>query len=89
MLNRDFLRAIFRGSKKLLKQEEVKKITVPRYDELSVKNIYPMVKEDAEIMIYLPDVLPKGKLPERTYFFNIFNTVRHCRLVDMIAHANK
>ena len=89
MLNRDFLKAIFRGSKKLLKQQEVKKIVVPRYDELSVKNIFPMVKDDPEIMIYLPATLPKGKLPERTYFFNVFNTVHHERLVKIIEHANK
>ena len=48
---------------------------MPRYDELSVVRLYPKFKADPEIMAYLPDRLPKGRLPDREYLFNILNTV--------------
>ena len=75
MVNKDFLRQVFVEEKKLLPLSDVKWIQMPRYDELSVVNLYPKFKADAEIMAYLPDRLPKGRLPDREYLFNIVNTV--------------
>ena len=34
------IKSIFKEEKKLLKLSEVKQIQVPKYDELSVKNLY-------------------------------------------------
>ena len=49
MLNKDFLKQILSGQKKLLAVNEVRYINVPLYDELSVKSIYPMVKDRPEM----------------------------------------
>ena len=75
MLNKDFLRQILADQKSLLKLNEVERIEVPKYEELSVLNLYDKFKEDADLMRYFPDRLPKNRLPDRTYFFNILNTV--------------
>ena len=40
MMNKDFLKQIFANEKKLMKLSELKTVNVPKYDELSVKNVY-------------------------------------------------
>ena len=88
MLNRDFLKAIIEGKKRLLKATAVKRVSVHHFEELLVKNIFPRVKDEPEVMVFLPDKLPKGKLPDRQYFFNVLNTVRQEYVSELIAHAN-
>ena len=89
MVTKDFLRQILAEDKQLLKMSEVKQVNIPKFDELSVKNLFPKFKEDADVMSYLPDRLPSGKLPDRTYFFNVLNTVRPEYVKEMVEHANK
>jgi hypothetical protein len=55
------LKAVLAGDKKLLKMAELKPINAPFYDEISVKNIYPRVKDDGTVSQYLPDNLPAGR----------------------------
>lgn len=69
--------------------EDLRQINIPKYDELSVKNIAPRFNEDAAVMRFLPDRLPKNKLPDRTYFFNVLNTVHSDYCQQIVAHANK
>ena len=74
MMNKDFLKEVFAEEKAMLELKEVKWINVPLYDELSVVNIWPMTKENKQIMRFFPNKLPKGRVPDRVYFFNILNT---------------
>ena len=74
MINKDFLKEVFAEEKALLELKEVRWINVPLFDELSVINIWPMTKEDKQMMKYFPNKLPKGRVPDREYFFNILNT---------------
>ena len=74
-VNRDFVRAVLLGEKKLLKVSEKRSINVPKYDELGVKHIYPKFKRDPEVMQYLQDSYPKDRYPDREYFFTVLNTV--------------
>ena len=67
---------------------DLKPITVPKYDELSVVNLLPKVKDNVEIMQYFPDRLPRNKTMSRDYFFNILNTKYPVYLKKMIDHAN-
>ena len=39
VVNKDFLKAVLGGKKQLMKKEQVAKINVPHYDELSVKKL--------------------------------------------------
>ena len=71
----DFLRQVLSEEKQLMPLSSVKLVTVPNYDELSVKNLWPHMKQIAEFMKYFPDKIPQGRLPAREYFFNIMNSI--------------
>ena len=88
-MTKDHLKAILAGKKQLLKKADVNYVTVTKYDEISVKAMWPMLKKDPVFMSYFPDKLPKGKGPPREYFFNILNTLHPKYLQQMMAHANK
>ena len=89
LVNKDFLKDVLVGKKQLLKKAEVKDITVPHYDELSVKALYPQFKKDPIFMSYFPDKYPVGKAPPRDYFFNILNTLHPEYLQQIMNHANE
>ena len=63
---------------------ELKSVNVPKFDELSVKNIFPLIRQDAEVMKYFPDDYPKGREPDRTYTFNVLNTLRNLYVQEII-----
>ena len=46
MVNKDFFKEVLTEEKDLLELKEVSWINVPLFDELSVINIWPMMKED-------------------------------------------
>ena len=58
------------------------------YDELSVKKLYPKFLDDDEVMKYLPDPRQDGRKPDRTYFFNLLNTLKPEYMRNIIQHAN-
>jgi len=53
-----FVRKYLKGEKHLLTKAELKECKdMPRFDELSVDKVYDLVKEDKEVLSYLPDKL--------------------------------
>ena len=88
-INRDFLRQVLKGEKSLLPKSACKFVNVPMYDELSVKNVYPKFKNDTQVMQFLQDTYPRDRLPDRTYFFTVLNTMHPNYVSKMIAHANE
>ena len=89
MVNKDFLKEVLTEDKSLLRLDEVSRINVPLYDELSVINIWPMMKQDKKFMLYFPSKMAKGRVPDREYFFNILNTIQPAYLQNLIKHANE
>ena len=89
VFTKDHLKAVLKGDKQLLKKAEVKYITVPMYEELSVKAIYPLMQKDPDFCSYFPSKYPVGKGPPREYFFNILNTLQPEYLGELMAFANK
>ena len=87
--NRDFLRAVLKGDKKLLKLSECKFINVPKYDELGVNNIWPKFKRDEQFMKHFQDEYAKNRLPDRTYFYTVLNTLYPEYVKKLIAHAQE
>ena len=75
MINRDFVKAILAGRKRLLPLKDVKRVTVPKYEELSVEKMFPIVNRDQQVMSYFPDALPKNRNVAREYFWNVVHTV--------------
>ena len=89
MMNKDFLKEVLTGDKALMQLKEVKRINVPLYDELSVVKVWPMMKDDEKVRRYFPAKLPKSRLPDREYFFNVVNTFHGDYLAELLQHANK
>ena len=89
MVNKDFLKQILAGTKKLYHLNEIKPVHVPQYDELSVKRLWPNLKRANDFMIFLPDELPKGPLPDRDYFFTVLNTLNEEYVAHIINEAGK
>ena len=89
MLNKDFLKEILVNQKRLFKLSEVKSICVPLYDELSVVKLWPMMQSEPEFMKFFPSKMPKGRVPDREYFFNVLNTFHGEYLQQLITHSQK
>ena len=84
---KDWLKQIFSDTKKLMDTAALKQIKVPHYDELSVSAIFERYKTDAELQKYFPDKMAKGKQIDRTYFWNVFNTLYPEVVKEIIGHA--
>ena len=76
MLNKDFMRQLLGEEKKLLELRKVIHVSVPRFDELSVKKFWPLMQPDKAFMLHFPDPTPDGRIPEREYFWNVLNTLQ-------------
>ena len=88
-VNKDFLKSVLRGEKKLFKKKNIDYIHVSHYEELSVKGLWPDLKDDETFKVYFNDVYPKDRLPNHEYFFNILNTCYPEYLANIMQHAAK
>ena len=88
MLNRDFLKFVLAGHKRLMPLKHVKAVEVPKFDELAVDKMFALMKDNPEFMSYFLDHLPKGRTVSRDYFWNILNTVDEAYVTHLIQHAN-
>ena len=61
MFTREFSKALFAGDKKLMKMKDVKFISTPKYDEISVKKLYPILIDLDGMKQYFPDKYSKGR----------------------------
>jgi hypothetical protein len=76
------------GDKDILPIDTVKMVDVPRYEELSVKAVLPLVEGDVQLFKYLPDKsMSRGKIIDRAYFFNVLNTMRKDFLHHIVTEA--
>ena len=63
-------------------------IDVPKYPEISVKNIYQDAMADPELANYLPTMGQlSNKSPERDFFFGVLCTKREAYMRDIIKTA--
>ena len=62
---------------------------MPRLEELSIKKMTEMMKDDKALAAYLPDEYLKQKTADRTYFFNILNTLYPEYVQKLLFHAHK
>jgi len=47
------------------------------------------MKQDKKFVFYFPDYYPKGRQPEREYFFNVLNTLQPSYMDQLIKKASK
>ena len=88
-LNKDFWKQLFIDEKKLFKINEINSIIVPKIDELKVPAIIEMIRDDKDVRAYLPNGYFMKVKPDRTFLFNIINTVYPGFLKNLIDGACK
>jgi len=72
-----FMRDILSDKKLHLKQNEVIRLEIPAYQEISVKNLYEDAMKDPVLSKYLPTKEQlSNKLPEREFFFGVMCTMK-------------
>ena len=76
MVTKGFLRSILREEKFLIHRDNFKASKITQFDKLSVKQLYSRIQADPELLKYLTDSYPKGRQCDRTYMFNVWNTIR-------------
>ena len=74
-MTKEWLKKILTGEKRLMKLSELKPVHVGYFPEVSVKQLYSDFSSRSEMEPYLPEKIPKGKQLDKTYFFNIANTL--------------
>lgn len=75
MVNAKWLKQILSGEKKLLKAKDARHCNPPRYDEISVANLYDSCLQMDNMADYFPDEYPKGRTCQREYFFTVLATL--------------
>ena len=61
MFTREFQKKLFAGEKKLMKLKDVNLVNAPKYDEISVKKLYPDLIQLEGMSTYFPDKYNKGR----------------------------
>ena len=54
---------------------EVRFCNPPLYDEIGVTALYDMVVKREGMSKYFPDKLPVGRKCDRSYMYNVWNTI--------------
>ena len=86
-INKDFLRDVFADKKVLFKREEIVTVHVPHYPELKIDTLFSRYANDPEMSKHVPTTFPKGRQIDRTYFFNVLNTVHPDQVKEILNHA--
>lgn len=73
-----------KDEKKAFKMSQISPIIIPRIDELSVANIFAMVKEDDRIKPYLPQNYYEKTKPDRQFLLNVINTIYPSFLKELV-----
>ena len=89
MVNKDFIKDVLCGQKKLLKMDQLKPVHVPHYDELSIKRLYDDVLKMPDVSSFFPDSYARGRACDRKYFFDVWNTLYQDQVNNLITHANQ
>ena len=87
--NKDYAKEILSGKKKLLKLQDVKFISVIKYDELSVKHLYDKFLGLDGVKDYFPSKYARGRQCDRDYMFNVANTLHNDVVKELVEHALK
>lgn len=81
------MKLVFAGKKDLIPQSQIRPITVPRYDELSVSGLIKDAMANSDLAKFFQDQKTLADLPDREFFFNVLNTIEPEYLSALIRHA--
>ena len=63
-------------TKKWLNRDNVPQHFIPGWPELAITKLWPSVSSDPVLKDYFPDKMPKGKVPEKKFFWGILFAVK-------------
>ena len=89
MIQKEFLKAVLTGEKALLKMNAVRFINVPAFDEISIKALYDQALEMEGMSKYFPSKYAKSRQADKTYFYNVWNTLYPEEVKEVINFANR
>ena len=61
-------------------------IFVPKYYELSTKNVWQLIKDLDEVSVYFPD-LSESQLPDRKFMWTVLSTVKENLATNIVNNA--
>ena len=68
------MKDLISGKRKYVLSNDIKHLTIPQYETLSVKEIKKFITDNADSLLYLPEEQEWEKLP-KAWFCNIIHTV--------------
>jgi len=89
MVTRLFLKQVLTGEKALLKMTEVRFINPPAFDEIGIKALYDEALKMQGKTKYFPDKYAKSRQCDRSYFYNVLNSLYPEEVKEVINHANR
>ena len=63
-------------------------VQAPHWDEIGVKNMYKRIVSQPELAKFFPEKFPKGSQCDKTYMFNVWNSIKPEQVKLVIDHAN-
>ena len=72
----------------ILKKNSVVEVIVPKFQEFSVEDIWPMVRDVPDLIKFFPDFKYKEKC-DRRYMFQVLASIRYDEIFNMIKNARK
>ena len=84
MVTKDFMKSVLGGKKALMKMNQVKFCNPPAFDEIGVKRLYNKVIQLEGMAHFFPDKYPKGCQCDRSYMYNIWNSVHPNAVAEVI-----
>jgi hypothetical protein len=57
---------------KLLPKADIKLLSAPKYEEISVTKLWPELKKDANLSVFFPD-FSKGQIPSFDFFWTVID----------------
>ena len=89
MVTKDFLKAVLKGEKSLLKMKQVNFCNAPHFDEISVTRLYNEVVTRPGMSKYFPDKYAKGRQCCKAYMYNVWNTKYPEEVKSVIEYSNQ
>jgi len=89
MTSKDFLKGVLKGEKSLLKMTEVRFINPPAFDEIGIKALYDEALKMPGMSKYFPSKYAKSRQCDKSYFYNVWNSLYPEEVKEVINHANR
>ena len=84
-----FIIAVLQGKTKLLKSAKISlTIQVPKLEQLSMRRVWPRVRDSTDLRTYMP-LLGPGRYPPRKFFYEILHTRYRSKFDNIIAEAKQ